>query len=143
MDELNIELKKPFDYALKGDTHQASFITLRAPTFKQIQHVAPMKQVVMSAVLHMEERDLKAEENPNDDKGISSDAIMQLLYASDQNVAGVFVHAQELFRSGAALVDGEASLTVPLMEKMDPNDFERLTGEYIARFLAPSLTAGG
>ena len=57
-------------------------------------------------------------------------------------MTGVFINASLLFKSGAALVDGEGTLTTPLMEKMTVEDFEGLVGAYIAAFTAPSLMDG-
>lgn len=143
MDETTVELNKPFSYAHKGEQQEASFITLVAPTYKQIDKIVPIKQALTAAIAQMHERDFGGDDGAQDGGGsITGAQVMQLLYLWDGNLAGVFIHAQELFKTGAALVDGESKLTVPLMEKMDPVDFERLVGEYIASFLAPSLMAG-
>ncbi len=143
MDEVQVELKKPFGYAHKGDMREASFVTLVAPTFKQMDKIVPIKQAFTAAVKQLQESDMGDSEGSDDDGGkITGAQVLQLLYVWDGNLAGVFIHAQELFKSGAALVDGESKMTMPVMEKMAPNDFERITGEYIARFLAPSLMAG-
>lgn len=144
MDELNYELKHPFQYAHgKGDVIDANFITLKAPTFKQMDKIVPIKQALVAAINQMQESvTTDGASDTDEDSSITGAQVMQLLYLWDGNLPGVFINAQELFKSGAALVDGETKLTIPLMEKMTPTDFERMTGEYIACFLAPSLMAG-
>ena len=83
----------------------------------------------------------EAEEKGEDLKTDGKQALT-ILYGSDSKIESFFIYAQELFKSGAALVDGEGKLTTPLMEKMDASDFEGLTGEYIANFIIPSLMDG-
>lgn len=143
MDEKTYELKRSFQYSHKGEMHDASFVTLSSPNYKHMDKIVPIKQAVTAAIAQIQERDIG---DGNDDQAdgdvITGAQILQLLYVWDGNLMSVFMNAQELFKSGVALVDGEAKLTVPLMEKMDPADFERLTGDYIAAFLAPSLMGG-
>lgn len=148
MSEITYELKKPFDYAYKGENQSASFITLNEPTFKQLTHVTPIKQAFSAAMAQLSSKDIeKAADDTADDTDESGDPtaamMLAVLYQWDGNLSGVFIHAQELFKSGAALVEGETKLTTPLMEKMSTTDFEQLVGEYIAAFLAPSLMNGG
>lgn len=146
MSEINYELKKPFDYAYKGENQSASFITLFEPTFKQLTHITPIKQAFSAAMAQLSARDVEktADETVDDDDNGEPTAAMMLavLYQWDGNLSGVFIHAQELFKTGAALVEGETKLTIPLMEKMSTTDFEQMVGEYIAAFLAPSLMNG-
>ena len=67
---------------------------------------------------------------------------IQVLYRSSVDVTKVFLYAEQLFKSGVALIDGETKLTTPLMEKMSLQDFEGLVGAYIANFIVPSLMDG-
>lgn len=141
MNEVIYELKHPFEYAHKGETQQASFITLFAPTFKQIDKVAPIKQAFMAAISEISNEAETDVEDKGDEK-ITSGQVMQLMYNWSGEIAGVFLHAEQLFKSGAALVEGDVKLTTPLMEKMQLTDFEGLVGSYIANFTAPSLMDG-
>lgn len=144
MSEHVYELKNSFSYAYKGETQEAGFITLYAPTFKQMSRVAPIKQAFTSAIEEVT-KSLDSVDGGNDSgepDQITGAQIMQLMYRWSGKMAGVFLDAQELFKSGAALIDGETKLTIPLMEKMSMVDFEGLVGEYIANFIAPSLMDG-
>lgn len=145
MSEHIYELKHPFEYAHKGDTQEASFITLFAPTFKQVGRMAPIKQAFTSAIEEVTKTVDTSQETGDagdDNDKVTAAQVMQLMYRWSGDMTGVFLHAQELFKSGAALVDGETKLTTPLMEKMQMVDFEGLVGEYIANFIAPSLMDG-
>lgn len=143
-EEVMVELSTGFEYAFKGDTKTAEFITLMPPTFKQIDKIAPIKQAFVRAVTGLnsdKDRDPDREDGDEDYK-IKGLEVIGLLYQSDCDMVKVLLHAKELFSSGAALVEGEAKLTFPLMEKMDVDDFENLLGEYIANFITPSLMGG-
>lgn len=144
MSEHIYELKNPFEYAHKGDTQEASFITLFAPTFKQVSRMAPIKQAFTSAIEEVTKTVDTSQESADsaDGEAVTGAQVMQLMYRWSGDMTAVFLHAQELFKSGAALVDGETKLTTPLMEKMQMVDFEGLVGEYIANFIAPSLMDG-
>ena len=145
MSEVITELIQPFSYAHKGDTQDATFITLLPPTFKQIDKIAPLKQAFVTAISDVSAGEQVAAVDTDDaasEDDITGPQIMALMYRSTCDMTKVFLHAQELFKSGAALVDGEVKLTTPLMEKMAVNDFERLVGDYIANFIAPSLMDG-
>lgn len=143
MSEHIYELKHPFEYAHKGDTQEASFITLFAPTFKQIDKVAPIKQAFTAAISEVTESvDTDQEAPETDTDSVTGPQVMQLMYRWSGDMTSVFLHAEQLFKSGAALVDGETKLTTPLMEKMQLVDFEGLVGDYIANFIAPSLMTG-
>jgi hypothetical protein len=143
MSTVDYELKKPFAYAHKGEQQDASFITLFEPTFKQLEHVTPMKQAATAAIKQAVGDDADGADDAQDDQGEPTASLMMaLMYQWDGNLSGVMIHAQELFKSGAAKVDGEGKLTQPLLEKMDLKDFENLVWEYMAAFLAPSLMAG-
>lgn len=138
------ELKDPFSYASKGSTVEAKFITLTAPTFKQLDKVAPIKQAFMSAIAEVTEgADTEAAEaDDTTDEGIDGAQVLQVMYRASEKMTTVLLHAEQLFKSGAAMVDGEEKLTSELMGKMSFDDFEGLVGAYIANFIAPSLMDG-
>ena len=50
MSEHTYELKTPFEYALKGENQTASFITMTAPGYKQVDKFTPIKQAFMAAI---------------------------------------------------------------------------------------------
>lgn len=153
MDDFNFnyELKHPFQYAAGKEQATASFITLKSPTYSVLKYIVPIKQALSAAVLSIQEKTIIEESQASatgndgdDDDAIDGVSVMQMLYMWDGDLSKVFVNSQELFRSpGIAMVDGETKLTMPLIEKIDPVDFEAMVGGYIANFLAQSLTGGG
>lgn len=143
MAEVIYTLINPIEYAWKGEKTEGSFITLTAPTFKMITKAAPIKQAFMSAITEFQKNvSVEADPSSSDGSNVTAKQIMQILYSSSINVNSLFLNAQELFKSGLAMLDGQQSLTVPLMEKMSVDDFEGLLGEYIANFILPSLING-
>ena len=148
MSEYIYTLKSPFSYARKGENVEAEFITLTAPNFKQLPLSAPIKQAFMTAIteVHDSADSTTATETPekadDDDSGLTAGGVLQVLYRSSCDMVKILLHAEQLFKSGTALVDGEVKLTTPLMEKMQGDDFERLLGAYVANFIAPSLMDG-
>jgi hypothetical protein len=150
MSEVMYELKTPIQYSHKGDKVDATFISLTAPTFKQLDKFAPMKQMIANAMLKIRDsvdestiKEVKeSQEDDTDDLKFEGKQALNLLYTSETDMASFFIYAQELFKSGAALVEGESKLTVPLMDQMDASDFEGLVGEYVANFIMPSLMDG-
>lgn len=136
-------LESPFEYAFKGETRKAGFISLHAPTMKQHSYAASLKQSIMRSVqsnegvekLASNESKLVEEEGDKKDGEITSQVVLSLIFNSkgvDVNV--IFEQTKELFKHGGALIDGEEKLTTLLINKMSVDDFQNLTGEYIANF---------
>lgn len=143
MSEVTYSLKTPFEYSSKGEQIQASFISLTAPSYKQLENAAPIKSAFMQAVLNIADSDVGDTEVSGEKPEIDSNQVMQVLYSSpDVNMPSVLVSAAALFKSGVALVDGQEKMTQPLIDKMQLDDFEGLVGAYIANFIMPSLMDG-
>jgi hypothetical protein len=143
MDEVNYELKHPFQYAHKGDTQDAGFITIKAPTFKEMDKVTPIKQAFTAAISEITD-DIQPDGNQassGDSELITGAQAMQLMHRWSGDMVKINLHAQQLFK-GSAMVDGETPMTMPMIDKMSMVDFEGLMGEYIANFIAPSLMDG-
>lgn len=134
--EITHDLESSFQYAFKGEQRDASFITLTAPTMKQHSQAAALKQSIIRIVTDAV-RDA-GDDNSDDSKGeeaITSKMVVATIYGSSCVEANVvWGQARALLKEGVALIDGEQKLTVPLMEKMSPDDFENMAGEYIANF---------
>lgn len=146
--EVTVELREPFKYAAKdgGDAVDASFVTLCAPNYRQLQHSTPIKQAFSAAIKEIavtdEDRErAKAEQGKGDD-GITGAQALHLLYSWSGDAQKILLHAAELFKSGVALVDGEVRVTAPILDKMSGEDFENIVGEYLANFIVPSLMNG-
>lgn len=137
--ECMFSLTKPFEYAFKGKQREASFISLTAPTMLQHSQAAALKQSISRMIVGVAEEvdeDLEDKEDDKGGDGITAKMLVGTIYTSkcvDANV--VWEQAKALFKQGVALIDGEQKLTAPLIDKMDPEDFENLVGEYVANFI--------
>jgi len=134
--EITHDLQSPFKYSFKGDQVEASFITMTAPTMKQHSQAAALKQSIVRIVTDAvrNSNDKEGDEKEGEDT-ITAEMIVNTVYGSacvDANV--VWEQVKALLKEGLALIDGEQKLTIPLMEKMSPADFETMAGEYIANF---------
>lgn len=140
MKEVTYELLEPFSYAKDGQPVEASFVTLKAPSYKQAKHATPIKQAFMKSMFKMTENMEIPEEKPDpvEDSIQSGEEVMQLMSAFYDDLTPIKIHAEELFKKGVALIDGEVVFTNPLLEKMSFDDFDNMLGTYVANFLAPS-----
>lgn len=134
--EFVFELDEPLEYAYKGDPAEATFITLLAPTSKQMDHCAFLKQAFFRAIPRdIEEKD--EEEDKSDP--VTGAGIMQLILMSrDVDFGPVLITGRELLTSGVALIEGETKLNKPLAEKLGMDVLEKMVGEYMANFILAS-----
>lgn len=135
--EVTFDLTSKFEYAFKGEQREAGFIALSPPTMKQHHQAAALKQsiirIVSEAVKGADDQEEEKEEE--EEKEITSKMVVATIYGSSCVEANtVWGQARELLKGGVALIDGEQKLTTPLMDKMSPEDFENMVGEYIANF---------
>lgn len=146
MSEVIYELKQPFKYAVKEDMQEASFVTLIAPTYKQMSDMIPIKQAFTAAITEISDGSTKNEaatrDEGEDHSEITGGDVMPIMLSWSGDMVKVMLHSAELFKAGAALVDGESRLTAPLLDKMALEDVEGLVGAYIANFIAQSLMNG-
>jgi len=147
MTEVIHELIKPFNYTPKnaGEETEASFITLKEPSVKQLTACSTLKQAFMRVIASEATNsgdtaavDTDADTDADTDTGAMEDNIMNALYASDEDIAKLFLTAKELFRE-VALVDGEKKVTVPMLDAMCIEDIEKMTGKYMANFILASV----
>ncbi len=135
-DEIIFQLKKPIEYAYEGATVNGSFITLYAPTRKQMEQCVFLKQTFFQAAKSIE-TDGKAEKDESAE--IKGQDVISLLYSSYCDMNKVLLSGIALFRSGAAKIEGVKDLTGPMIDQMSQDDLENSIGEYIANFIIASL----
>lgn len=137
--EVRFVLRVPFDYAVRGQSAQAQFVTLRAPTSRNYREAAALKQAFFRSV--PKDSDAAASTGPQPE--ITPKDVVDLIAASQAvNFEDVLDVAKRLFTSGVAQVDGEVKLTGPLLDSMDQEDFELMLGAYLVNFtLASTLAA--
>lgn len=132
------DLIKPFPYSNKGETLDAAFIELTAPTAKNLYQCADLKQSFFRAIAeHGKNEDA---ENSKEDLGsITPEELIAALYASSTVDMKVMLGtAIELFKSGVAMADGEIKLTKPLLDEMSTDDLEGMLGTYMLNFILAS-----
>lgn len=137
--EFEFPLTKPFTYSAKGEQVTATSITLSAPTSRNSDECAALKQAFMRAIPKEAKRESDTTITKDDDKIDADDVIQIMAMSIDVDLPQVFKVAKKLFTSGTiAMVDGEQKLTNNLVEKMDQNDFELMLGEYLVNFTLAS-----
>jgi hypothetical protein len=136
--EFNYELESPIEYASKGEQHEAGFITLQAPTSRNLTECAQLKQAFFRA-LPKTPANTEVELPEEGDAELDGPGVMLLIAMSTEvELATVLCIARELFSSGLAQVDGEEKLTKTLLDKMSQDDLENMTGAYLANFILAS-----
>lgn len=145
MAEYTYELKTPIQYAHQGEKIDATFVTMTAPTYKQMSHATPIKQAFVSAITEIgntvESNDDEADTG-GDVADITGSQVMQMMHSWKGDLTKIMIHAEQLFRSGAILLNGEKVPTAPLIGDLSLADVEGLLGTYVVNFFVPSLKDG-
>lgn len=137
--EFTYELQTPVEYAHKGQLETGKFITLKAPTSRNMTECASLKQAFFRAMGTLPKQDRLPVDTPESDGEIDGEAIMAIITMSTSvELASVLLTAKELFSSGLAMVEGEEKLTKPIIDTMSQDDLELMTGEYLANFTLAS-----
>lgn len=137
--EFQYTLAESFEYAHAGNPEEAQFITMRAPSAKNVAQVAPIKQAFTRAVQDAQQR-YAGQETGDEDSELDGQSIMAMIEGAGEDMAVVTAHFQQLFvKSGLFLVDGEEKLTVPLVDSMGIHDFYGLAGDFLKNFIVASL----
>lgn len=141
----DFEIKNKFEYAYKGTTQELEFITLNPPTSRNLKHCADLKQFVFRALTEASDRAKNDDVEPSEGAQVDltgSDILLSVYSSKDVSLATFLVTGIELLSTkDVAFVDGEERLTKPLIDKMDPDEFETMLGEYVARFIMASALA--
>ena len=151
MSEFDVELNDGFDYQHSGDLKTAQWITISAYTMRQMDTVAPIKEVVMKCFSklandHKEEM-LEKSSDESEDKEDKEDKkehmkngkeMMALfyMYCDKGDMVKFLLHMKKLLSSKICSIDGEVAFKTDHIEKMTPADFEKLCGEYVGNFIA-------
>lgn len=134
MDEFNFELNKPVKFSHKGEDRDGKFITLTAPSIKQLDHVSEFKKAFYYAAG-------KVSDDSTESSGekVTGDQIMALLYAHFPDMKQLFGVAKKLFYCvGIAQIEGVVDFNKTIYETMSIDDFERMIGEYLVNFILAS-----
>jgi len=136
--EFQYVLKTPFSYAHKGETINAKFVVLKAPTSRTTDECAALKQAFFRAMSDTEGSGGSGEADP-DMKIEGSDVMAMLAMAKNVDLPEVMNVAKKLFQqSGIALIDGETKFGNELMNRMSVDDLEDMIGDYMVNFILAS-----
>lgn len=139
--EITFTLDTPIEYATKGNVEHGSFITLKAPTSRQMSECADLKQSFLRAL--PKDGGVEVSSSKSEDKttldDLDGETIMMMISMSQEvQLKTVLLIARELFCSGIAFLDGEIKMTKPLLDSMVPDEFESMVGEYLRNFILAS-----
>ncbi len=141
-----VQLGMPITYHAGSDEVEAGFVTLLAPTSKNLAECGRIKQGFMRAAVDISERNSKNGSDDSDKKEDSDDGsmpsgeeVMQMIYISNVDVTNLLLEFREMLKN-VGLLEGEYKMTSPIISSLSPFDIENLLGEYIANFIAASMS---
>lgn len=138
--EFDFPLSTKIPYAKDGEEVKGSFIKFTAPSSKQLTQCSMLKQSFIRAVTEQAKNNPDAANEADDGKKIKGEDIIYLLYGSESvDMGKILLSAIELFKSGVAMIEGEAKLTKPLLDEISNDDLEGMLGEYLANFILRSV----
>jgi len=144
--QITINLENSVPYDKKGDVEYAKFVTLDAPTARNIADCSHLKKLFTNAALAANEHNKDAKESNSREGSVSNSSdvsgadVMELVYAfgNSDDIEKAFIASKNIFKN-CGLLDGEIALTMPLIDKISADDFELMVGEYIANFTSASM----
>lgn len=138
--EITFNLTRAFSYGKEGNLTEAQFITLKAPSSRNMTQISFLKQAFYRA-LPKGSSDDDHPEKETDKEEVNAEDIMDIITSSpDVELSTVLVTARELFvAKDIALVDGETKLTKVLIDLMHPDDYFDMVGVYLKNFILASV----
>lgn len=130
--EFQFQLSTPVKYHSGGEEVEGSFITLTAPSKKQMENNIALKEAFFQAVSAQNDGQPPKEEKKEVE--VSGMDIIDMMYMSGVSMHKVLLHATELFKSGVAQIEGAEKLTQPILDGMSQDDLEAMTGAYMVNF---------
>lgn len=145
--EQTFTLSAPLEYSSKGDTLQATFVTLIPPTSKLMKQCSAIKQLFYRAAHFVQKNNVNKnseekdqDESKNDDEeSDDNEGLYDVFYLSDIDIEDVILAFRKLYKAGGILIDGEVKVTDPLIDKISLDDFEKISSIYLGNFIAASM----
>lgn len=141
--EFTFILETPVSIAVGGSFVPVSEMILKAPSNKQRNESAKLKQGFFRAVEEMQGRssdkiESKETINTSSDDDLTGDKIIPVLFMSKIDINAYQENFRVLLLNDICTIGG-TKLTSPIFDSISDADTERLMGEYIANFLLSSL----
>ena len=137
--DFQFELTTPVKYHSGGEEVEGNFITLYAPSKKQMKNNIALKEAFFKAVSKQEESTTTTKEKISEQEKLSGLDLIDMMYISGVPMHSVLLSATELFKSGVAKIDGSVSLTQPILDGISQDDLEAMTGDYMVNFTLASF----
>ena len=146
-DQIEYVLKKGFEYAAGGEVETAKFISIKPPTAKNLQELAPLKSEVMKAIQWAQSQPqtedtevVEVGEGAEGSSSLSPEMVMTTLEVADNvDVVKVLLCVEVMLTKGLGMIDGEVKFSKPKYDELSIPDVYALTGTFIANFIMPSL----
>jgi len=135
--EIEYILTTGIEFHKGGELAVSKNVLLLAPSSKQLKHTVAMKQAFFQAISSFES-EKKKESTKTDEFEMSGSDVLSMLYMSTVDMEKFFNSARELFKSGAALLDGKQQFNDLMIDKVSVEDFEGMVGEYLINFIIAS-----
>ncbi len=136
--EFQFELNTPVKYHSGGEEVDGNFITLTAPSKKQMKNNIALKEAFFKAV-SAQETQTSSESKISEQPELTGVDVIDMMYISGVPMHSVLLSATELFKSGVAKIDGTVSLTQPILDEINQDDLEAMTGDYMVNFTLASF----
>lgn len=136
-DEIEFVLGRPIDYAASGELAKGKLLILKAPSSRNQKERIRLQQGFFQAI-----SSLKNDGESKKDAGsadIKGSEILALMLSSSIDMVAFHEDFKRLITSGVCLVEGTEPLTVPLYDKICPDDLDRMLGDYLAGFILSSV----
>lgn len=137
--EFDFPLTTSIEYSHEGQQKEAEFIRLTAPTSRNSDECAFLKQAFWRSADRETSGGKVDDDKEVDIKG--QDVLIMMAMSEKVDLREVVQVAKHLFTKGkVATLDGEVPLTKPRIDEMSEDDVEAMLGEYLVNFtLASSL----
>lgn len=139
LSEFNFELSTPVKYDKSGEKIDGTFITLFAPSYKQMDKCVPLKQAFYRAMSDISDGGEEQSESTESTEELKPSSLIAIMYQSSVDMVKILIHGVELFNSpDIAKIDGDVKLTKPIIESMSQDDLELMLGSYMVNFILAS-----
>ena len=136
-DELEFVLERPIEYASNGEKTEGKLLILKAPSSKNQKERIKLQQGFFRAITGIKNEG--KDKDKNDTADIKGSEILALMLSSDIDMVAYHEDFKRLITSGVCMVEGTEILTAPLYDKVDPDDLDRMLGDYLAAFILSSV----
>lgn len=144
MKQVDFDLSQPLKIGKNGQFEDCFKLILTAPSVDAVPLCRKLKQLVFSGLAKSQRPDAKesTEASPknNEKAELTPEQFMMTVYANVTDINEFFEVFKKLCSRGAVKADGlSEGLTFHLFDQLDPDEQEKLAGEYMLNFLLGSI----